>query len=57
MTGTWPRSRRAARPRLAEAAVGVVRPFKAWGKPEKAAEWRKTLAPPSAGPPAVTPRR
>jgi tetratricopeptide (TPR) repeat protein len=45
------------RPRLAEAAVRVVRFYENWGKPEKAAEWRKAAGPPPADPPAVTPRR
>jgi tetratricopeptide (TPR) repeat protein len=33
------------RPRLAEAAARVVRLYEAWGKPEKAEEWRRRLGP------------
>ena len=36
-----------ARPRLAEAAERVVKLYEAWGKPDKAAEWRAKLAKPS----------
>jgi hypothetical protein len=32
-----------AKPRLSEAANGVVKLFEAWGKPAKAGEWRKKL--------------
>ncbi len=39
-----------SRPRLAEAALRVVRLYEAWGKPEEAAQWRKTIA---AGAPAL----
>ena len=34
---------------LAEAAERIVRLYEAWGKPEKAAEWRKRLGMPDAG--------
>jgi serine/threonine protein kinase len=37
------------RPRLAEAAARAVRLYEAWGKPEKAEEWRRKGPP--AGPP------
>jgi serine/threonine protein kinase/tetratricopeptide (TPR) repeat protein len=44
-----------ARPRLSEAAARVVRLYEAWGKPEKAEEWRKKLGP--AGQPSGPSRR
>jgi tetratricopeptide (TPR) repeat protein len=36
------------RPRFTEAAERVLKLYEAWGKPEKAAEWRAKLAKPSA---------
>jgi hypothetical protein len=36
------------RPRFTEASERVVKLYEAWGKPEKAAEWRARLAKPSA---------
>ena len=35
------------KPRLTDAAERVVKLYEAWGKPEKAAEWRARLAKPS----------
>jgi eukaryotic-like serine/threonine-protein kinase len=43
------------RPRLGEAAARVVRLYEAWGKPEKAEQWRKALGP--DGPAEGEPRR
>jgi hypothetical protein len=34
-------------PRLTEATERVVQLYKAWGKPDKAAEWRAKLAKPA----------
>ncbi len=36
-----------AQPRLTDAADRVVKLYEAWGKPEKAAEWRAKLGKPS----------
>src|SRR5262249_52462624 len=36
--------------RLTEARERLVQLYEAWGKPEKAAEWRAKLAPPAAQP-------
>jgi hypothetical protein len=38
-----------AKPRFTEAAERVVKLYEAWGKPEKAAEWRTRLAKPTDG--------
>jgi hypothetical protein len=35
-------------PRLTEASERVLKLYEAWGKPDKAAEWRARLAKPSA---------
>jgi eukaryotic-like serine/threonine-protein kinase len=43
------------RPRLAEAAARVVRLYEAWGKPEKAEEWRRKTG--ASGPAAEPTRR
>ena len=40
---------RAGKSNLAEAAERIVRLYEAWGKPDKAAEWRKRLGMPDAG--------
>jgi hypothetical protein len=32
-----------SKPRLPEAAEGIVRLYQAWGKPDKAAEWKSQL--------------
>jgi eukaryotic-like serine/threonine-protein kinase len=43
------------KPRVSEAAERVVRLYDAWGKKEKAGEWRKKLSS-SSSPPAVAPK-